>query len=241
MITFFKEWKFQKDTSDVADYFNSYLNSQGFERIINNQNNWWKARHPYKKYYSNPDKGTRQWFDIAKKVEPNRYLADMEALYSASYYHPSEDQRFIIVGTDPYPWYSYTKPEEMRHHPLETLAHEYAHGKAPFTLVGAASFDKYSAQGEALALNTNTKPGHDSRQSEKHADLWGLKYLLYKEGIYDSRGAKDITIDEVKELRKRYPKLRPFTQMTDEQIVDQLNLVAFNNKLIKRKNNKLLV
>jgi hypothetical protein len=28
---------------------------------------------------------------------------------------------------------------------------------------------------------------------EKHADNWGLKYLLYKEGIYDARSDKDIT------------------------------------------------
>jgi hypothetical protein len=37
---FIKRWNFQKDTSDVDKYFKDYLSSDGFKRIINNQNNW---------------------------------------------------------------------------------------------------------------------------------------------------------------------------------------------------------
>ena len=35
---YFNYWKFQKGDSEVRNYFNSYLDSPGFKRIINNQN-----------------------------------------------------------------------------------------------------------------------------------------------------------------------------------------------------------
>ena len=99
-------------------------------------------------------------------------------------------------------------------------------------MFGLAPFKQGSAQAEALEMNTNTKKGHDSYEYEKHADNWGLKYLLYKEGIYDARENKDITVDQIKKLRQKYSELRPFKQMTDEQIQFQLNHVAsINNGL----------
>ena len=98
-------------------------------------------------------------------------------------------------------------------------------------------FTKESAQAEALNQNTNTEAGHDSLQNEKHADNWGLKYLLYKEGIYDARDDKDITIEQVKKLRKLYPELRPFKQMTDKEIQFQINHVAYNEINDNKENN----
>lgn len=243
---FFNTWGFTKDNSDVADYFNSYLDSPGFKRIIKNQNEWWESRHPYRKYYSNPDLGTQKWFNIAKRVEPNRYINKMSTVYSESIQDPTEQQRFIIVGSHPTPyWVLPDYPEKLQHHPIAVLGHEYAHGKAPFSLFGATHFNPKSAQAEALDQNTNTKPGHDSRQLEKHADLWGLKYLLYKEGIYDSRSNKDITEEEIQKLRKKYPNLRPLKQMTDKQLMFMLNHVAMNNvntdrPLMAKKGNKLI-
>ena len=38
------------ENRDVVDYFNSYVNSEGYKRIQQNQSNWWKQRHPYGKY-----------------------------------------------------------------------------------------------------------------------------------------------------------------------------------------------
>ena len=87
-------------------------------------------------------------------------------------------QRFIIVGTDYVP--SHLTESGTEYDPTHALGHEYAHGKTPFDIFGTASFNKRSAQAEVLNQNTNTQPGHDSRQLEKHADIWGLKYLLYK-------------------------------------------------------------
>lgn len=213
---FIKRWNFQKDTSDVDEYFKDYLSSDGFKRIINNQNNWWESRHPYRKIYSNPDQGTLEWFETAKKIHPYSYTADMLAASSFSEPLLDEPNRVMIVG----------RINTDEHKFIETLGHEYAHAVSPLWWGQVRPFDPKSAQAEALKQNTNTKPGHDSQSVEKHADIWGLKYLFYKEGIYDSRGDKDITLDQVKQLRAKYPYLRPFKQMSDEQVMFMMNHVA---------------
>ena len=74
---YFNYWNFTPIDSEVSDYFNSYLKSSGINRILNNQNTWWKSRHPYRKYYSNSDKGTKLWLDKAAKTSPKIYTADM--------------------------------------------------------------------------------------------------------------------------------------------------------------------
>ena len=71
---------------------------------------------------------------------------------------------------------------------------------------------------------------------EKLADIQGLKYLFYKEGIYDVRKNKDITTQQIQKLRKKYPKLRPFKQMNNKQIQFQLNHVAMNNDIANQDN-----
>lgn len=229
----FEAFDFKKDISDVSNYFNSYLNSKGLQRILNNQDNWWTARHPYRKYYSNPDQGTREWLEAAKKVEPHRYTTNMYTTLSASYGVQGEPEDIIVVGDKP------DTSDGYHFDPQFVMGHEYAHGKVPYLKywLGRAGFSSKSAQTEALNQNTNTLPGHNSRNQEKHADQWGLKYLLYKEGIYDSREDKDITIDQVKELRKRFPDLRPVKQMTDEQLMFQLNNVADNSRNSTNKDN----
>lgn len=49
-----KMWDIVKGSSEVNNFFNSYINSSGFKRIINNQKTWWKKRHPYRKWIKNP-------------------------------------------------------------------------------------------------------------------------------------------------------------------------------------------
>lgn len=217
---YFNFWNFQKGNQEVSNYFNSYLNSPGFNRIINNQNKWWESRHPYKKFYSNPDKGTQAWFKAARKVNPYLYTVDMYSDQSTTLYNTNVGgQRSIFIGRR-----NSEFPQQF------VIGHEYLHGKAPFNNIGNNPlFNPESAQAEALKQNTNTKNRHDSQQDEKHADNWGLKYLFYKEGIYDSRSNKDINIKQVKQLRQKYPNLRPFQQMSDEQIMFQINNVATNS------------
>lgn len=214
---FFNNWQFEKDNSDVADYFNSYLNSEGFERILNNQTEWWKKRHPYRKLYSDADKGTRRWFEVAKKVEPYRYTSNFPR--DNYVYTVNLPQRIMMTGRN---------DDKIKNYFY--LGHEYFHGKNPHSIGRQTPFNSRSAQYEALKQNQNTeKNNHDEYSYEKNADIWGLKYLLYKEGIYDSRSNKDITIDEIKKLREKYPDLRPLQQMNDEQLMFMLNNVAMNN------------
>lgn len=216
---FWNSFNFQKDDSDVSSFFKSYLSSKGIKRILNNQDKWWKSRHPYKKWYSNSNQGTKQWLNTAKKINPYIYKANMYADQSKTFTIPGIPQRVIVVGTRDSNFSYYFDD-------TQAIAHEYAHGVAPFTAFGPKQFDSKSAQAEALDQNTNTNSGHDSRREEKHADLWGLKYILYKEGIYDSRGEKDITEEEIQKLRDKYPNLRPLRQMDNKQLMFQLNNVA---------------
>lgn len=217
---YFDYWKFQKGSSEVNNFFNSYLKSKGVQRILNNQDKWWESRHPYRKWYSNPDIGTRERLEYMQKINPYFYTADMYTDMSTTNTHLKLPKNIIIVGRN---------EDFDRQFPYNfTVGHEYAHGKNPFKLNLGKTFASKSAQAEALNQNTNTKPGHNSLQAEKYADNWGLKYLLYKEGIYDARGDKDVTIDQIKKLRKLYPNLRPFKQMNDKEIQFQLNHVAYN-------------
>ena len=226
---YFKYWDFQKGSPEINDYFNSYLKSSGIKRILNNQDKWWKSRHPYRKWYSNSDRGTKEWLDMAYKANPYFYTVDMYTDQSSVRTLPSLP-RIITVGR---------RESVDNNFPYNfTVGHEYAHGKSPYTIFGNVGFRNESAQAEVLNQNTKTETGHDSHQDEKHADNWGLKYLLYKEGIYDARSNKDITIEQVKKLRKLYPNLRPFKQMTDKEIQFQINNVAYNeiNEINKENN-----
>ena len=222
---YFDYWDFQKGDKQLENYFNSYLNSEGFNRIINNQNKWWKKRHPYRKWYSSPDPRdrTKKWFEVAKETNPYIYTVDM--YQDLSFANLPTRTVFIGRGHNIFP-----NSEANQKFPYAfTAGHEYLHGKTPMYLGLPAIFQGDSAQAEALDINQNTKINkHDEFRDEKHADIWGLKYLLFKEGIYDSRSKKDITLKQVEQLRKKYPKLRPLQQMTDEQIVFMLNHVAQN-------------
>ena len=218
--------KFKIDDSDVSEYFKDYLNSKGFQRIINNQNNWWYKRHPFRKWYSNPDRGTKNWFQIAAQKEPRIIITDNYPEISFTHTYPGNNS-VVIVGN-----------RESEEFPFKfTLAHEYTHAKSPRNwFAEPQNFDPKSAQYEVLKQNINTEQNkHDELQYEKHADIWGLKYLLYKEGIYDSRSNKDITEKEVQQLREKYPNLRPLKQMNNKEVVFQLNHVAVNDQNTNRK------
>lgn len=216
-------WNIVKGNNEVNDFFNSYINSEGFNRIINNQENWWKARHPYRKFWKSPLTGqVTGYYKWANKYTPNYYIAkDLPIELSKSvtrWDQPNRrtyNARDIVVGAwgDEYPFNF-------------AAMHEYSHAKQPISFKG---WLEGGSQKEALDQNKNTKPGHDSMDDEKLADIQGLKYLFYKEGIYDVRKNKDITTQQIQKLRKKYPKLRPFKQMNNKQIQFQLNHVAMND------------
>lgn len=228
---YFDHWDFQKEDKGLQKYFTSYLNSPGFKRIINNQNKWWKDRHPYRRWLHSPDPSdrTQEWFEIARTIKPSVYTFGSYSDLSFANY----PKRTVFIGR-------YNSDDAFT---TDFVAgHEYLHGISPtFTVkfgkhsnISPLSFDRESAQGEALNQRPERIPNeeewriHDGKQNERHADIWGLKYLFYKEGIYDSRSNKNITIQQVQKLRKKYPKLRPFQQMTDKQIMFMMNHVAEN-------------
>ena len=209
-----KKWHI-RETPEVGEYFKSYVNSEGFNRILNNQNTWWKNRHPYRKFYQSSETNKTKHY-TQKHFPPVVFSLDMYA--EQSWYKPGLHAAFVgdrmskAWNDDGYDFtYDYT------------LGHETAHGMGVTYTNG---------QEEALDQNQNTKINrHDEYRSEKHADLWGLRYMLYKEGIYDSRSNKDITVEEIQKLRDKYPNLRPFKQMTNEELMFQLNHVAQNNDI----------
>lgn len=217
-----KMWDIVKGGSEVNNFFNSYINSSGFKRIINNQKTWWKKRHPYRKWIKNPPVArTIGYYKAAERYTPNYYIAKLLpielSVTKARYDQPNRpvlNYKDILIGQ-----YGNEFPFDF------TAMHEYSHGKEPYGFWGWWSDE---VQKEALDQNKNTKLGHDSKDEEKLADIQGLKYLLYKEGIYDVRKNKDITIPKIQKLRNKYPKLRPFKQMNNKQLQFQLNHVAMN-------------
>ena len=69
-------WDIVKGNNEINNFFNSYINSEGFNRIINNKENWWKARHPYKKFWKKPlTEQVKGYYKYAKKYTPNYYIA----------------------------------------------------------------------------------------------------------------------------------------------------------------------
>ena len=200
---------------EVADYFNSYANSPGYQRIRENQRQWWINRHPYRRIWQ---MGTGTAMESTDWLQDKFAGLSPEGVFDISTYPELSVMRSgnghgaITVGTFdskefPY-WF--------------TLPHEMAH----ISNTGGYATSTLSAQKEALDQNTNTEPGHDSRPSEKHSDKEALMFMLYKEGIYDSRGEKDCTPEDIAKLRKKYPDLRPLQQMDDEKAAWMINHVA---------------
>ena len=112
----------------------------------------------------------------------------------------------------------------------ETIMHEFDH---IFNRT-ASHYDTINA--EVMEQNKGNKVnGHDELFIEKHSDNLGIKYLLFKEGIYDARGDKDITPEHIQQLREKYPKLRFLQQLNNEDAAFQINNVA---RLESNKDNR---
>lgn len=215
------------ENPDVMEYFKSYAQSTGYDRIRNNQDLWWKKRHPYLKYidFNNHLEAIDLLRKNILKSQPVVIMHDGSSL-DTFYSHDSENA------------YISNKLGRIDNafNPTFAAGHEAAHHYNSSASFGGPSLAIGDAQREALEQNTNTNLSeseisnkHDSELDEKHSDVWGLKYLLYKEGIYDSRGNKDATAEDIKKLREKYPHLRPLQQMDDEKAAWMINHVAYNN------------
>lgn len=218
-VNFLLRSNIREDGKDVTEWLKSYVNSEGFDRVRKNQESWWKDRHPYQKIL----------FPIFKGIDNNNHLNKYKrdiTNYADGALNYVLDGYTEMSFSRPYEGSTFTfKPRirEDKEFPFDfAQMHEFDH------LFNDTASSYNTINFEAMKQNTNTEKGHDSYSIEKHSDIIGLKYLLYKEGIYDARGGNDITPEQIGELRKKYPKLRPLLQMDDEKTAWMLNHVAQN-------------
>lgn len=92
----------------------------------------------------------------------------------------------------------------------------------------SATDDKYLEYLQSSGVNT-----HDFRASENYSDLTTLRYLMYKEGIYDTRKGK-MTLDDLnkalenKSIKDKFSIKRLLKLFPKEKIVELNNNIAFN-------------
>lgn len=209
-----------RGAQEVADYFNSYANSPGIDRIINNQGKQvsWIRRGDYIRSAKDLKRSIRDYplsnigvFDVDRFAEGGINIYKGAAVSGTGkplHVIINEDKPFV---KDDYEYW-FTLPHELMHD------YNYIEG----------------GQREGLNRNQNTSPGHDSRLNEKHSDLEALRYMLYKYGIYDSRGDKDATPSDIQKLRDKYPDIRPLKQMDNEKAAWMINNVADNTTKKKK-------
>lgn len=210
----------------VGDYFNSYANSEGVNRIKNNQLKWYSSYHPIRDrwygrlFYGNPIEGANSVIKNLRVLDTNG-IYEVDAPVSNSKSVEIGNKKAIIIGNEKDG--EYDSPEGF------VLPHELIHRLPDSKLRGA--------QADALDRNKNTIiNGHDELNEEKYSDLQGLRFLLYDEGIYDSRGLKDATSEDIQKLREKYPNLRPLEQMDNEKAAWMINHIVQNdnNDLYRR-------
>jgi hypothetical protein len=203
------------NAEDIIKYYTSYANSPGIERIRKNQLQWglengWGKGNTREEREKDIKENWQQDVDFVKnfaKYINNQTVFDTDINSALSYHAGTSQYGYSIVGTkgtDKFPYEA-------------TMAHEIAHQFNPVVWgVGAGILN---------TINTE-RNGHDEYEHEKHSDKEMLMYLLAKEGIYDSRGYKDCTPEDIAKLRKKYPSLRPLLQMDDEQAAFIINHIA---------------
>lgn len=203
----------------VSDYFNSYSNSEGVNRIKNNQLQWYSSYHPIRDrwygrlFYGNPEKGANVATDNLKNINTNGVYEINAPVYNSKNSQVG-NKDVIIIGNEK--GGEYDSPEGF------VLPHELIHRLPDSKLSGA--------QAEALDRNQNTIiNGHDELREEKYSDLQGLRFLLYDEGIYDSRSKENAKPEDIQKLREKYPQLRPLKQMNNEKAAWMINHIVQND------------
>lgn len=94
----------------------------------------------------------------------------------------------------------------------------------------------------------NTNPSryyrysHDAQPSESYADLMALRYMLYNNGIYDSRKADNpFTKEHLNKMKEINPEFRLFQNFDDNDIIKMMNTVAYNTNYDNQNYNNLMV
>ena len=221
----------------VGDYFRSYANSEGAQRILNNQLKWYSSYHPIRDrwygriIYGNPENGGKNAINQLSILD-NNGVFDLEDDVRISKHRSDHNNVATFIGVYAPNYGEYRYEDDYEYPEGFVLPHELMHRLNDNVLHGA--------QSEALNQNRNTIiNSHDEFNDEKYGDLQGLKFLLYDNGIYDSRGNKDATADDIEKLRQLYPYLRPLQQMDNEKAAWMINHVVDNNNIKNDYINKI--
>lgn len=108
--------------------------------------------------------------------------------------------------------------------PVDVVAHERAHATG-------STFSTPFSNKLLHKLLLSPYNGYDETPEERGANLMGLRALMYKEGIKEAAEGGEITMEQLKEMKKKYPKLRifQFNEGNEEDLLKALNLIAQNN------------
>lgn len=108
--------------------------------------------------------------------------------------------------------------------PTDVVAHERAHATG-------STFSTPFSNKLLHKLLLSPYNGYDETPEERGANLMGLRALMYKEGIKEAAEGGEITMEQLKEMKKKYPKLRifQFNEGNEEDLLKALNLIAQNN------------
>ena len=108
--------------------------------------------------------------------------------------------------------------------PVDVVAHERAHATG-------STFSTPFSNKLLHKLLLSPYNGYDETPEERGANLMGLRALMYKEGIKEAAEGGEITMEQLKEIKKKYPKLRifQFNEGNEEDLLKALNLIAQNN------------
>lgn len=206
------------NAKDVIDYYNSYLKSEGLERINKNQLDSLIDEDLTKFKILREQENLAYHRNIRSKYRPKVFT--LTGYPEVSSYSPAYNTGFVYKHENDY-------DDRKDEHPyITTLAHEIGH-----------HWDiQNTPNRKALDINKGFKENqHDEYYHERMADLWSLRYLLYNKGIYDSRGKENVTPEQINKLREEYPNIRIFKQMkSNDDVAKMLNLVAYNNTNEKR-------
>lgn len=108
--------------------------------------------------------------------------------------------------------------------PVDVVAHERAHATG-------STFSTPFSNKLLHKLLLSPYNGYDETPEERGANLMGLRALMYKEGIKEAAEGGEITMEQLKEMKEKYPKLRifQFNEGNEEDLLKALNLIAQNN------------
>lgn len=238
----------EDEIKSPKEYLISYINdSPGIHRITNNYAEY--IRTPigkiWKKLFGNSpaDDEAEQWLNLRKQGLKNLEATEVFVNpWLGNFYKPGEKDEngeyvknpmILLYEKDPF-----RSKSGLKKFNDASETHEYSHASLPYfdwhRFGSSAMYNYYAHAGgpendkemdyEIYDIN------HDKDLGERQADKDAVRYLLYKTGIYDSRGTENVTKEQIQQLRKWAKDnnyyIRMLEQSNDDQIVWLLNNIA---------------